>query len=179
MPPLSACGRRPKHPSVTARDRSSLPAYEYEIEVSLELGSESTGGEWSRLADGRLDGQWMIDPRGPHPEPRSAGWHADSMPRAQAAADRDSLLDELVNPLAEFAARFPRRGRGDQRRPASPVFHTLHLQRADARILNALFAELAGLRLTPAHRRCSAEKFCWWYFSNWRGELSGGEHGFL
>lgn len=164
--------------------RSSLPAYEYEIEVSLELESESTGEvSGAGLLTGGSMGQWMIDSEADHTLNRATrDWHADfyAVCAGRGLTVRTACSMELVNPPAEFAARFP-----DGAAVVTSVgFANLSSTHCafNAPMLafqKRVFRELAGLMtnagLTPA-LQCG--EFCWWYFSNWQESYPEGGMAF-
>ncbi|MCS6954187.1 MAG: hypothetical protein RMK57_06025 [Bryobacterales bacterium] len=165
---------------LTITCRSAQPAYSFSFRAWTENTSGSTGtvGVIGSLQGGQ-PGRWEVDPSQTPPLNRAArDWHADFYRECQARGREvvTAVSMELVNPPAEFAARFP---------DGTPVetsvgfgtlvsthcaFNaaTLDFQRAVFKTLADLMAD-AGL--TP---ELQLGEFCWWYFSNYSPQHPSG-----
>jgi len=160
--------------------RSSSPAYEFEIEVEMELGDDSTGEvAGAGLLPGGSMGEWVIDETAERTLNRAArDWHRDFY-RACAMTGRKvrtACSMELVHPPQEFAARFP-----DGAAVVTSVgfgnLSSTHCSFNEAMLgfHKRVYEELAGLMTeagTPVAVQCG--EFCWWYFTNWQASYPAG-----
>jgi hypothetical protein len=162
------------------RARSASPAYEFLVNAWMipAAGSSGTvsGGGW--IAGGAM-GRWEVNPAAAHLLNAGArAWHSDlyALCAAEGRAVTTAFSMELVEPPAEFAARYP---------DGAPVvtdmgfggFKSTHCSFGPAMLefQKRAFREVAGLMtdagLAP---RLQMGEFTWWYFTNHRPDNPGG-----
>ncbi len=165
---------------LTVAARSPQPAYSFSFNAWTENPSGSTGTvAVAGSLQGGQPGQWVIDPaQAPTLNRAARDWHADFYRECQNRGREvvTAVSMELVNPPAEFAARFP---------DGTPVETSVGFGNLvsthcafNAAMLSyqqGVFTSLADLMqaagLSP---NLQFGEFCWWYFSNFSPQNPGG-----
>jgi hypothetical protein len=165
---------------LTITARSPTPAYSFTFQAWKETtqGSSGTVTFTGSLENGQ-PGEWVVDPaQTPVLNRGACDWHSDLFSECKAR-DRELVVAtsmELVNPPAEFAAKFP----DGQVVETSVGFGNLASTHcafvsAMADYQKQVYKDLADLMaaalLTP---NLQFGEFCWWYFSNYSGANPGG-----
>lgn len=166
------------------RARSAAPAYQFQVAPWLipVPGSTATvsGGGW--MGGGAM-GRWEVDPGAAQALNAGArAWHADlyALCAAEGRSVTAAFSMELVEPPAEFAARYP---------DGAPVvtdmgfggFKSTHCAFGPAMLEfhKRAFREVAALMtqagLSP---RLQMGEFTWWYFTNHRPDNPAGGMAF-
>jgi hypothetical protein len=156
--------------SVTAR--SPKPAYSFTFNAWKESAQGSAGTvTFSGSLQGGQPGEWVVDPaQSPALNRGARDWHRDLF-RECGARGREIVVAasmELVNPPAEYAARFP----DGQAVETSVGFGSLvstHCAFNSAmggyhkEVFLAIAELMAAEQLIP---NLQFGEFCWWYFAN-------------
>jgi len=165
---------------LTITARAAHPAYSFPVQSWVERASGSTGeAALSGSLQGGDPGRWVVDPAQTPVLNRGArDWHADLF-RECARRGRELTVAaslELVNPPAEFAARYPD-GQTVETAVGFGSLVSTHCSFSTPMLgyHKALFAELA-LRMTEAGLtpRVQLGEFCWWYFTNYSSDNPDG-----
>ena len=171
---------RTEEKRLVLRARSAAPAYEFLVTAWMIPAAGSTGsvsgGGW--IAGGAM-GRWEVDAGADHALNAGArAWHADlyALCAAEGRAVTTAFSMELVEPPAEFAARYP---------DGAPVvtdmgfggFKSTHCTFGTAMLefQKKAFREVAGLMAEAGLQpRLQMGEFTWWYFTNRRPDNPGG-----
>jgi hypothetical protein len=165
---------------LTITARSPQAAYSFSFNAWAENISGSTGSvAFTGSLQGGQPGQWVVDPAQTPPLNRAArDWHADFYRQCQSRGREivTSVSMELVNPPAEFAARFPDGAPVETSVGFGNLVSTHCAFNAAVRSYQKeVFRTLADLMqaagLTP---NLQFGEFCWWYFSNYSAQNPSG-----
>jgi hypothetical protein len=167
-------------PRLVLRARSAAPAYQFLVQAWMNAapGSSGTvsGGGW--ILGGEM-GRWEVDPEAEEVlNPGARAWHADfySLCAAEGRAVTTAFSMELVEPPAEFAARYPD-GEPVRTDMGFGGLHSTHCAFVPAMLefQTKAFLEVASLMTTAGlPPRLQMGEFTWWYFTNYRPENPAG-----
>lgn len=169
---------------LTLTTRSPEAAYSFTLTASVTRFGGSTGtATVSGSLSGGVVGQWAIDTAATPVLNRGArAWHADMFAECAARSREITVAAsmELVNPPANFAARFPQ-GEPVVTAIAFGSLSSTHCAFSSP-VLDyhkRLYLELAGMMsaasLTPV---LQMGEFVWWFFTNWSLANPTGGMGF-
>jgi len=157
---------------LTITARSPRPAYSFTFNAWKETTQNSSGTvTFIGSLQGGQPGQWVVDPtQSPALNRGARDWHRDFFLQC-AARSREIVVAasmELVNPPAEFAARYPAGEPVETAVGFGSLVSTHCAFRSDVadhqKQVFRCVADLMAEALMVPNLQCG--EFCWWYFTN-------------
>jgi hypothetical protein len=153
--------------------RSPKPAYSFFVSAWAETVAGSTGNvtHGGSLVGG-IPGKWQVDPdQSPKLNRGAQAWFSDLFQEAAGRSREVTVANsmELVNPPAEFAARYPN-GAAVETDVGFGALKSTHCAfSSPMRVFqSALFPELANMMaLAGLIPNVQFGEFVWWFFTSW------------